>query len=313
MTGRLVYTGNVIVDIVVDVDRIPEPGGDTIAGSSEVTAGGGYNVMIAAARDGADVLYAGQYGAGIFGGIVRSALADAGFDLAQPGLDDVDSGYSIVIVDETAERTFITHVGAEGRLDATAIGSVAAADDDIVVVSGYSLAHPVNAAALPGWLDTLPERTKVVLDPSPLVAELPPDVLERVLSRTDVLTANAREMRLLAGSTGPADLALAAAEAVQRLRRGGTVLARDGAAGCIVADGSGETRAIAGFPVDPIDTTGAGDAHTGVLVAALLRGEPLADAVRRANAAAAVAVSRRGPATAPTAAETDRLLDTAPR
>ena len=63
-----------------------------------------------------------------------------------------------------------------------------------------------------------------------------------------------------------------------------------------------------GFPVDAVDTNGAGDAHAGVLVAALLRGEGLLPAVRRANAAAAIATTRRGPATAPVAEETDRLL-----
>jgi len=60
--------------------------------------------------------------------------------------------------------------------------------------------------------------------------------------------------------------------------------------------------------VEAVDTTGAGDAHCGVLAAELLRGADLATAAARANAAAAIAVTRRGPATAPTRAEVDALL-----
>lgn len=57
-----------------------------------------------------------------------------------------------------------------------------------------------------------------------------------------------------------------------------------------------------------MDTNGAGDAHCGVLAAALLDGADLRTAARRANVAAALAVTRPGPATAPTAAEVDALL-----
>src|SRR6478735_3964393 len=113
---RLVFTGKVIVDIVMAIDRMPEPGGDVIASSSGLTAGGGYNTMVAAQRDGLPVVFAGQYGTGAFGAIVRAALDDAGFELAQSGIDDVDSGFTIALVDASTERTFVTSRGAEGRL-----------------------------------------------------------------------------------------------------------------------------------------------------------------------------------------------------
>ena len=60
--------------------------------------------------------------------------------------------------------------------------------------------------------------------------------------------------------------------------------------------------------VRAVDTTGAGDAHAGVFLAALADGLSPADAARRANAAAALAVTRPGPATSPTRAELDAWL-----
>jgi sugar/nucleoside kinase (ribokinase family) len=132
---------------------------------------------------------------------------------------------------------------------------------------------------------------RVVLDPGPLVMDIPrlPDV--------DVLTLNQREARLLArlpGASGPALL-----EAVHDGPR--LTVLREGAAGC-VATGGPLGAAVVSVPapaVDAVDTTGAGDAHTGVLLAALARGLDVKAALVKATEAAAVAVTRVGPAEAP--------------
>lgn len=302
--SRLVSVGNVIVDIVMRIGKLPEPGGDVIADGSEITAGGGLNTMVAARRDGMDVVFAGQYGTGPFGDVVRRALTDSGVTVVQPGLPDVDSGYCVALVDATTERTFVTSVGAEGQLTRADLDRVALRADDVVFVSGYGLAHAVNGAAIAGWLGTVPSSVRVVFDPSPLVDTLPAAVLAAVSARSDVVSANSREARLLSPTSATLAEATTAIAAAAR----GTALVRDGADGCWVVESGGEPVLVPGFPVVAVDTNGAGDAHDGVLAAALGRGAGLQDAVRRANAAAALAVTRTGPATAPTAEETDALL-----
>ncbi len=305
-SARLIFTGNVIVDIVMTVGGLPEPGGDTIASASRITAGGGYNVMVAARRDGLPVVYAGQYGTGPFGDVVRAALAAGGFGVVQAGVGTVDSGYCVALVDSSAERTFITSVGAESHLDRADLDRVVLADGDIVYVSGYSLAHPRNAVALTGWLDELPAGVVVITDPSPLIGGLNRDVLARVLARTDVLTANAREARIATGGSTPS---AAARDLVTKIRANGMVLVRDGARGCWMIDDAGSAPIlIPGFEVSAVDTNGAGDAHGGVLAAALARGMTPTEAVLRANAAAALAVTRVGPATAPCTTDIDQLV-----
>jgi sugar/nucleoside kinase (ribokinase family) len=304
---RLVFTGNVIVDIVMTVGAIPSPGADTVASSSLVTAGGGYNVMVAAERDGLPVVFAGQYGTGLFGDVVRGALADAGFELVQPGLPDLDSGYCVALVDDTTERTFVTAVGAEGRLGRRDLDRVEVRGTDVVYVSGYSLAHPVNADALAHWIGSIHPAALVVTDPSPLIAELDPRVLQSVLDRTNVLSLNAREARL---GSGLENLEAAARFFLARLPAGGAVVVRDSHRGALLLSAATGDRLILvpPFVVAAVDSNGAGDAHGGVLAAALARGDDLRVAVRRANAAAALAVTRFGPATAPTAPEIDALL-----
>ncbi len=305
--GRLVCTGSVIVDLVLTVDRVPEPGGDTLASSALLTAGGGYNTLVAATRDGMPVVYAGQYGTGPFGDVVRRALAALDVEVVQPGHPDQDSGYCVALVDATSERTFVTTVGAEGTLTRGDLDRVRVHADDTVYVTGYSLAHPEQHGLLPAWVGDLPPTVRVLTDPSPLVDALPRSSLERLLDRTDVLSANARESRLM---TGHADPAKAAVALTGRVRAGGHVVVRVGADGCWLAgpETGGSARQVPAFPVHPVDSTGAGDTHAAVLAAALTRGHGLEAAARRANAAAALSVTRPGPATAPSAAETDVLL-----
>ena len=89
----------------------------------------------------------------------------------------------------------------------------------------------------------------------------------------------------------------------------GGVLVRAGAAGCYVALLAASDAVHVRAPaVTAVDTTGAGDAHSGAFLAALADGLPPLGAAARANAAAAVAVTRPGPATAPTRAQLDAWL-----
>ena len=65
-SGRLLHLGNVVVDIVLNIPALPERGGDVLATGSDTTTGGGFNVMVAAARQDT-VVYAGAHGTGPFG------------------------------------------------------------------------------------------------------------------------------------------------------------------------------------------------------------------------------------------------------
>ncbi len=331
---RLVHVGNVVVDIVTRVPALPRRGGDVLADGDGLHAGGGFTVMAAAARQGLHVLHAGPHGTGPLGDLVRAALRAEGIDALQAPCPDQDTGYVVVLVEPDGERTFVTVPGAEATLDRVDLDRATPRPGDVVVVSGYGLAHPANRTALAGWLPTLAEPTTVVVDPGPLVRTLAVDALEVVLDRADWFTCNAREATVLTGR----DNADAAATALLARTGRQAVLVRTGADGCWLAvrpvpsdavpnrprpggaparPGAGAragrpgrpvAQHVPGFPVRAVDLNGAGDTHTGVLVAGLAAGVPPLQAVRRANAAAAIAVTRRGPATAPTPGEIDALL-----
>jgi sugar/nucleoside kinase (ribokinase family) len=144
----------------------------------------------------------------------------------------------------------------------------------------------------------------VVFDPGPLVSDIPAGPLRRVLRRAAWLTCNAREAVALTGAASPG-------AAAQRLATAGApaaVIVRTGRDGCLLARGDRAPAHVPGIPVAARDTNGAGDAHTGAFLAALAAGAGEVTAVRQANAAAAFAVTRRGPATGPTTGQLARFV-----
>jgi sugar/nucleoside kinase (ribokinase family) len=301
---RLLHLGNVVVDVVLYVPALPEPGGDVFATEAQTAAGGGFNVMAAAARQGLAVAYGGVIGTGPFATLALAACAAEGIEVLQPAKPGLDTGLVISVVDASGERTFLTSRGAEATLTAADLDPVRPAPGDAVYLSGYGLAHPSNAAALLGWLGRLADDHVVVLDPGPLADTLPDGVLRPALGRADWVTCNARESARLTGSTDPRE---AVRVLTGRLPRAG-ILVRIGPAGCLLGLRGSPPEHVPGFAVEAVDTNGAGDTHTGVFLAALASGAGPAEAVRRANAAAALSVTRRGPATGPAAAELDAFL-----
>jgi sugar/nucleoside kinase (ribokinase family) len=317
---RLLHLGSVVIDVVLDVPALPERGGDVLASATEVTPGGGFNVMVAAMAQGLPVGYAGSYGSGPFAALALTALSGAHIEVLQPPKAGLDTGFVVTLVDAEGERTFVTSRGAEAALQPADLAALRARPGDAVYVSGYGLLDPGGRPAILGWLDRLAEQNIVFFDPGPLVGTMPSDALDRVMRRTDWLTCNAREAALITGCDDPQAAARALIQASreglgrQEASREGSgpragVLVRTGPGGCLVGVAGAEAPVhVPGFRVDVLDTNGAGDAHTGTFIAALSRGTDPLDAARTANAAAALSVTRRGPATAPSAAELARFI-----
>ena len=175
-------------------------------------------------------------------------------------------------------------------------------------MSGYGLVAPESGAILGAWAAGLPAEVLLFVDPGPLIADIPDAVLGPVLSRCDWWSCNQREAALLTGASDPVE---AARRLAGRTGRAG-VIVRSGRSGCVLAlraPGPDVSLSLVPAPaVVAVDTTGAGDAHAGVFLAGLAAGLPPGAAASRANAAAALVVTRPGPAVAPSRAELDAFL-----
>ena len=173
--------------------------------------------------------------------------------------------------------------------------------------------RPARVPASAAWAAALPPGVLLFVDPGPLVAQIPPEVLDPVLARCDWLSCNAREAALLSGVTAPEE---AARRLLARTARA-SVIVRVGPDGCFLATRSAPAAVTRSARTRPHPRarpcarwTRPGPATR--TPACSSRPWPTAcrpaDAARRANAAAALAVTRPGPATSPARAELDAWL-----
>ncbi|TMF78487.1 MAG: sugar kinase [Chloroflexi bacterium] len=290
MIKRLVSLGSVIVDLVLEVPRLPDRGGDVLASQRGMAAGGAFNVLSAAARLGLPGIYAGPHGTGPFGDLVRAALAREGVPTTMPPNPDLDTGWTLALVEPDGERTFVTVTGADALVTPAALRPTEYRGGDAVYVSGYDLAYPGAGAAIAEHVAGLAPELTVVLDPGPLAADIETGRLASVMRRVDILTLNARELGALGGLN----------TVLGQVRPTATVILRQGPDGATIHGVESRPVSVPSVSVKAVDTSGAGDVHVGASLAGLARGLGWANAVLLGNRAAAYAVSRPGPAAGPT-------------
>lgn len=262
-----------------------------IGGEFFQAAGGkGANQAVAAARaGGGGVALIAAVGDDDFGRWSRAELGREPLGLAQVRtLPGTATGVALILVDGAGENLISVASGANQALTREQLTDL---DDSVwsqasVFLAGLEVPLEVVRAGL--------ERARrrgllTVLNPAPALADAADPAL---LSLVDILTPNEHEAATLAGIEVRDPLS--AAKAGQRLRELGCkqVLVTLGAAGSVLV--GAETMLIPARPVVAVDTTAAGDALNGALVAALAEGRPLCEAIAWATAAAAISVTRRG-------------------
>ena len=198
----------------------------------------------------------------------------------------VSTGVALIFVDKHGENSIGVAPGANGRLspaDLKKARKIFTGAGVMVVQLEIPLETVQSAAVL-----AAKSGARVILNPAPARA-LPDELLRHV----SILTPNETEAELLTGIKVDSDSAAAKAASILRARGVQTVILTLGARGALVAT-SDSAQIVPGFKVTAVDTTGAGDVFNGALAVALAEGQPLIDAVRFANAAAALSVTRLG-------------------
>ena len=300
----VLVVGSSNTDMIIRVPRIPRPGETVLGGEFSMAAGGkGANQAVAAARAGGRVTFVARVGEDGFGDRALAGFAAEGIDtrfvLRTPG---APSGLALITVDERGENSISVASGANALLSAGDVEAAAAAFSaaDIVLLQLESPLPTVKAALRLARDKGVP----VVLNPAP-ARPLADDLLRRVA----VLTPNEPEAELLAGV--PVRDEEGAREAAARLRARGpaavvvTLGERGAYASSLEFDGL-----VPAFKAVPVDTTAAGDVFNGALAVALAEELPMIEALRFAQAAAAISVTRPGAQpSAPTRAEILALLE----
>ncbi len=275
--------GSANLDLVARVERLPSPG-ETVAGRdfAEYPGGKGLNQAVAAARAGASVAFVGALGDDGAGAVLRHVLAGDGIDAACVDTVAEATGRALIGVSAEGENSIIVVAGANATVTAEHMPTsrVLLAQLEVPLAA---VARALQSARAAG--------TTTVLNPAP-VQPLPAPVL----ALCDIVVPNEHEVDLLGGA---AHLLALGARAVV-VTRGG-----DGA-DLHTVDG---VTHIEPFPVQPVDTTGAGDTFCGALCARLAAGDELVTALRFAAAAGALCTTAAGAVPSiPRRAAIDELL-----
>ncbi|MEO1640774.1 MAG: ribokinase [Pseudomonadota bacterium] len=268
--------GSINADFVYAVPHVPGPG-ETLAstGRQMFLGGKGANMSVAAARAAAHVHHIGAVGADGRWAVER--LLEYGVDTRNIAEIETETAQAIIMVDPAGENSIVLHPGANAEIPHATLQaalSEAQTGDWLIIQNETNLQR--TAAEM---------GRKLGLRVAYAAAPFDADRVQAVLPHLDFLILNAVEAEQLEAATGqaPADLPVA------------DVIVTRGADG---ADWYCRTsmQHFPSIPVDPVDTTGAGDTFTGYVLAGLDRGMPMGQAIVKATKAAALMVMRHGTA-----------------
>jgi len=299
----IVVIGSSNSDLIIRVPRIPRPGETLLGGTFMSAAGGkGANQAVGAARAGGKVAFIGRVGRDAFGDQAIASLRRDGVDVSRVFRDKLaPSGVALIFVARDGENSIAVAGGSNAKLSSADVRSAAGLIRSAALLIAQletplaTVAAAARAAVRAG--------VQIILNPAP--ARPLPNSLLKLIS---ILTPNETEAEILTGVKVTDNAA--AAKACEKLRsRGvGTVILTMGARGAYLADADGQGL-VPGFKVKALDSTAAGDIFNGALGVALAERKSLGDAVRFANAAAALSVTRLGAQpSAPVRAEIERFL-----
>jgi len=274
--------------MIIKVAHLPSPGETILGGEFTKAAGGkGANQAVAAARAGGKVTLIAKVGDDIFGESAVNGFVEDNINVDYVLKDtEAPSGVAQIFVADDGENCIAVASGANSKLSPGDIQDAKEVIEsaDILLTQ---LETPVETISKAISLARAHGKT-VILNPAP--AQPLPDEL---LSKLSVITPNETEAELLTGVKVIDEHSAASASAVLKEKGVESVIITLGSKGAFV-DHEGEQYMVPGFKVEAVDTTAAGDTFNGALAVALSQKKPFRDAVRFANAAAALSVTKLG-------------------
>jgi len=286
MRPRIVVVGSANTDMVVQVQHLPEPGETVLGGDYIQTLGGkGANQAVAAARLRADVTFVARLGQDAFGDASVAAYKAEGIDTKYIVQDDKSpSGVAVIMVNHDAENIIAVAQGANAKLSPE---DILAAEDAIQKANCLLVQLEIPLETVQAAIQlAVKHHVPVILNPAPAM-RLPGALLETV----DYLTPNESEAAMLAGEHSAKHAMDGAYLLKSKFKIKNLIITLEEKGAAIVGY---HNQIVPPYPVKPVDTTGAGDSFNGALAVALARGDALVEAVKFANAVAALTTTRRG-------------------
>ncbi|WP_106830880.1 ribokinase [Parabacteroides pacaensis] len=284
----ILVVGSSNTDMVIKSPHLPRPGETVLGGTFFMNPGGkGANQAVAAARLGAPVIFVAKTGNDIFGHQSQQLFEEEGIDTSYIFSDSKNpSGVALITVDAKGENCIVVASGANAHLTPDDLKSAEEAIEraDIILMQ---LEIPIQTVEYVAEL-AFKKNKKVIVNPAP-ARKLSPELLRNLY----LITPNETEAEIISGiKIRDKESALQAAKAIYNMGVNHVIITL-GSKGALVYSKDIQEE-IPALKVDPVDTTAAGDVFNGALTVAISEGRGLIDAVRFANKAAAISVTRVG-------------------
>lgn len=285
---EILVIGSSNTDMVIKTEKLPSPGETILGGTFLLNPGGkGANQAVAATRLGGKVTFVGKRGNDLFGnqtvGLLMREGIDTEFFIKDP---ELPSGVALITVDSNGENMIVVALGANANLQPEDL------PEEIFDSSRYAilliqLEIPITTVEY-AIKKAKEKGIKAILNPAP-AQPLSDEILKNVWA----LTPNEIEAEALTGVSISDTKTCSRAAAVLRNKGVRNVIVTLGEGGAFVSSDS-YSGPIPGIKVDAVDTTAAGDVFNGALAVALAEGKELPEAVKFANKAASISVTRLG-------------------
>ena len=303
MKPAIAIVGSSNTDMVIKAHHLPAPGETILGGTFFMTQGGkGANQAVAAARLNGQVTFIAKTGADVFGKQSLQLYKDDGINTSYISTDENSpSGVALITVDDHGENCIAVAPGANGTLSIDDINKARTILEKASIIL-VQLEIPLETVS---YVVNLAEQAnvKLVLNPAP-ACMLSDDLLNRI----SIITPNEKEAEMLSGIK---ILGIDSAKEAAKVLAGKgieTVIITMGSEGALLFNNN-TFEMVPAAKVKAVDTTAAGDVFNGALVVAISEGKDMIEAVRFANAAAAISVTRLGAqASAPRRSEVEALI-----
>jgi ribokinase len=301
---KIAVIGSLNADMSVLTPRVPNVGENFLANGFSIGPGGkGANAAVAAARSGGETVLVGCVGDDDFGRMLLGYLRREGVDVEVVGVDpQAATAVAFIMVDAQGENTILVVNGANDRLSAEMVERALESHQGTLgaILVDFEVPEAAVAAGVRWGRDN---GVPVIVDAGP-----PRPYAQATWQDCTILSPNELETATMVGY--PVDDDATAVQAARQLLAAGpqAVVLKRGARGALLLTADQELF-IPAFPVTVVDTTGAGDAFSGMLAVAVAEGLPLDESIRRASAAGALNVTRLGAMPAmPSRQEVDAFL-----
>lgn len=279
--------GSAVIDEILYIDTLPEPGDDVECTLRKTSLGGcAYNTACMLRNLNIPHDLCTPIGTGDYAAEIEKRLHENGYNTMIKDLEK-DNGHCICLVESDGERSFITINGVEIEIKKEWLENINIEEYSSICINGYQVCRESGDIVV-SWLEEKWRDKKIFFAPGPQINDISEDIMKRILSLSPIMHINEKEaIEFTKENT--------LEKAIQEIYKitSNTVIVTIGFDGAMYIE-NGKISKVDGFKTEAVDTIGAGDGHIGAVIAGVESGFSIHDSIVLANKAASEIVKVSG-------------------